>query len=572
MGSIDREKIALLADRLLEGCASEEDVRELEEVARSHAARQFLAEYLLLTGELHWLAGAYRLGEREERAIQSKRLGDAGTGQVLESPPRTARWKRAIWWRTLVPLALGLVCIAGILFWQEMGSQSRRQWRHQSPLIGSLVRTYLSDIEGAGDVIIPGRWVVMRQGVAEWRLTTGPTLIVQAPARFCLRENGEVELVTGTIFVNTNGAGGFFGVETPHAHCVDRGTAFGVRCHSTQTEIHVLEGEVEITARGIASHATLGLGKGRAVICDENGGIREVTCRPERFCQAVPKALTVAAFRTAALSDERIWLYGAFESPPLGGKWYSVLGPEDFRPVLMHGTLTQLELEQVAGYEPQSKAVKLVRGAYSGDTVGVGLQSLDQVVLPQAVTVEMIFRFDGWPTSGGNTLGCLLSTRQDQRRWSVLLGAIPITHGENAASARLVHLLDGRSRWTETQGVLVPGCWYYVAATFDGNERTTRVSTWLVNLSERGPFICVFKDGLVAGTPTGGYLGVGKGFDAGMSHAYPFPGAIDELAIYNGVLGEREIRSHLAHLVEVSAEESVLPMPPGPSNSRQGEN
>jgi hypothetical protein len=49
-----------------------------------------------------------------------------------------------------------------------------------------------------------------------------------------------------------------------------------------------------------------------------------------------------------------------------------------------------------------------------------------------------------------------------------------------------------------------------------------------------------------------------------MSHAYPFPGAIDELAIYNGVLGEDEIRSHLEHLIDIEDQAEVFPLPEKP--------
>jgi hypothetical protein len=562
--SFDRETIALLADRLLEGRATEEDVRALEEHAQSHAARQFLAEYLLLTGELHWLGGVCSLGDKRRPTIQSDRQDRLKTRQVLEGLSQPNLPLSKIFARAMLPLVVaGAVCVALLSVWLSRGERGQLQKETQLPIMASLAQSYFSDVEGTGDVVMPGRWVYLRKGVAQWRLSGGASLIVQAPARFCLGESGEVELTSGAIFVRTEGSPHPLRVITPHAYCVDRGTAFGVWNRSTQTEVHVLQGKVEITAR-LASHGSRCIGEGDAVVCDDHGQIEKVPCRPERFCQMVPRAKTVAAYRAAAFSNPRLWLYAAFESPAYEGKWLSALGPNDFRPVLMYGTMTRLEIEHVVGFEPQSKAVKLIRGAYSGDTVGVGLQTTEPIAFPQSMTVEMIVRFDGWTMSQTDTLGCLLSAWQDQRRCGVLLGVVPVNRRDNPQNAKLVHLLDGASPWTETQGELVRGCWHYLVATFERNGTMTRVSTWLANLSERGPLVCVMRDGSVPGNPADGYLGLGKGFDAGMSHAYPFPGAIDELAIYNGVLGEDEIRSHLEHLIDIEDQAEVFPLPEKP--------
>jgi len=565
MSSFDRETIALLADRLLEGFATEEDVRALEEHVQSSEARQFLTEYLFLTGELHWLGGVCSFVDKRGPAISAHGLDRSKTPQLLERLSQPNLQLRKIFGRTMLALVIaGVVCIASVSVWFNRGERGQLQEESQLPIAASLTQSYSLDIDGTADAVATGRWVLLRKGVGQWRISSGALLIAQAPAQFRVDENGEVELASGAIFVKTDGRQHPLRVITPHAYCVDRGTAFGVWCQATHTEVHVLEGQVEITPRRLASHGSQCIGAGNAVVCDDRGRIEKATCRPERFCQMVPRAKTVAAYRAVALSNPRLWLYGAFESSAYEGRWRSALGPDDFRPVLMHGTMIRLEVEHIAGYEPESKAVKLVRGAYSGDTVGVGLQTTEPVVFPQSMTVEMIVRFDGWASSQADTLGCLLSTRQDQRRWGVLLGVVPINRRDDAQNARLVHLFDAASPWTETQGELVPGCWHYVVATFERNGTMTRVSTWLVNLSERGPLVRVMRDGSVPGNLPDGYLGIGKGFDPGMAHAYPFPGAIDELAIYNGVLGEDEIRSHLGHLIDLKDQADVFPLPEEP--------
>jgi len=565
MATFDREEIARLVDRLLDGCASQEDVRTLEERAESPAARQFLAEYLLLTGELHWLASDQNVERcREELAgkVTPAGLGD-GKGRYTVGP---RSWASG-WFRggpqhaTLTAVAImAVVLVAAMLIWLGTGFRPGLEPKSEVAGCASLLASCAASIEGTGDVVTPGDWVVVRHGVAEWRLSSGASLIAQAPTRFRFRENGEVELERGIIVVKTNGVAHPLCVVTPHVRCVDRGTAFGVWSQATRSEVHVLQGEVEITPIGLVSAGPRQIGAGEALGCDKSGQMAEVEYRPERFSDVVPKPLTVAAYRIVAISDPRIWLYGAFEFPRDHGKWRAVLGPGDVCPVLMRGTLTRLDVEQVAGFDSQSKAIRLSRGAYSGDTVGVALQTLESVVLPKTMTVEMIVRFDGWPQSGVNTLGCLLATRRDQRHCGVLLGIVAID-GKTAQNARLVHLFDGTAPWTETKGELVAGHWYYVAAAFAQDGDFTRVSTWLMDLSKRGPLMQVLKEGLVPGTPADGYLGVGKGFDGAMSHAYPFPGAIDELAIYNGVLEDDVIRFHVGQLVRFEKEQGVFPLP-----------
>ncbi|MGB4727802.1 MAG: FecR domain-containing protein [Thermogutta sp.] len=567
MSSFDREKLSLLIDRVLEGCASPEDIRAIEEGARSADAQRFLAEYLLLAGELHWLAIDDDLKDREILARVSLPEGtsDHGDRDLIARTAGSGPWLGGQFRKMgLLVIAVTAVLLIGLIsIWLRTGARLPSQGQFSTPVIAQLEKVYPEDSKKIGATIRPGDWVIVREGAAQWQIRGGGSLIAQGSTRFRLLENGQVELESGTIFLRTKESGHLAGVITPQARYLDRGTAFGVLCDMTRSEVHVLEGEVEVIARRLGLEGSRRVVAGEALACDGRGRTEPIPCRAERFCQMVPEALTVAAYRLMALSDPRLWLYGAFESPRFDGKWHAVLGPTDFQPVWMRGTMSRLDVQQISGYDSQSRAVKLIRGTYSGDTVGVGLQTIDPVVLPRAMTVEMIVRFDGWPSAGENTLACLLATRQDQRRCAVWLGVVPVER-ESRHLGRLVHLCDGMAPWTETKGTLVPGHWYYVAATFEPERDATRVSTWLADLTEKEPLVCVLKDGQLAGRPVDGYLGIGKGFDDGMSHAYPFPGAIDELAIYNGVLEEDLIRFHLTHLIGTKGQESVLPLPGGP--------
>jgi hypothetical protein len=69
----------------------------------------------------------------------------------------------------------------------------------------------------------------------------------------------------------------------------------------------------------------------------------------------------------------------------------------------------------------------------------------------------------------------------------------------------------------------------------------------------------VVRDQVVPGTPSASRLGIGKAFDWSTAHAYPWPGALDEVALYNVVLDSETLGRHLAALV-------------GPPQSKESDN
>ena len=53
------------------------------------------------------------------------------------------------------------------------------------------------------------------------------------------------------------------------------------------------------------------------------------------------------------------------------------------------------------------------------------------------------------------------------------------------------------------------------------------------------------EDAVVEATPSPGRLGIGKGYDQNRKAAYPWPGSLDEIAVYGAVLGADELREHV---------------------------
>ena len=51
------------------------------------------------------------------------------------------------------------------------------------------------------------------------------------------------------------------------------------------------------------------------------------------------------------------------------------------------------------------------------------------------------------------------------------------------------------------------------------------------------------------GVPAASRLGIGKAFDWSVAHAYPWTGALDEVAVYDAVLDRDTLESHLDMLL-----------------------
>lgn len=107
--------------------------------------------------------------------------------------------------------------------------------------------------------------------------------------------------------------------------------------------------------------------------------------------------------------------------------------------------------------------------------------------------------------------------------------------GVNTVGKAQFHLQDGESAVDLVSSTgLVPGLWYHLAATRDGNSGQTAL---YVNGSQEAATSATFSQGFVSTSPvTVGYLEM----DAG-SH---FQGKLDEVAIYNVVLGAPVLFSH----------------------------
>lgn len=566
----ERAQLCWLIDRLVDGEATPQQVRELERLAGTPEGRKLYIEYLLMLGELHWgTFGASAVGKSvEDAAVSSSgfegllrqqmgsHLLDRASG--LRRPLPLRRW----WW--VVSAAVAALVVAALIV-GGLRSNLRQPGSGRQPVL-ALCTGQFQAVFGGGSVAAQsklhrGDRVVLRSGLAEWQDHHGTRWVAEGPAVFSVLESERLHLESGKLVVHLARHTHGFTVDTPHARLLDRGTAFAVAVSSKGTEVHVLSGRVAVKAYRYEKDFRE-ITTGQAVTVTPDGESRELPWAGDRFWANVPQKGSVAAYRFAATHHPRMGMFIPFEDTRAGLRCLALGDPCEVIPVMMRGTFSAISPELVAGYDGHSRAVRLIRGRSGGNAWGLGWQTENPVQFPRQFAVEIIFRFDGWPDLAPETVGCLLATRRSPKECGFLLAALPSPGGDRG-QAVLAHLLEGTADWTMTRGRLIAGHWYYVAATFEGATpgESTHVVTYLLDLSTRESGLRRIFDGVIPGQVPPGRLGIGKGFDERLAHAYPFPGAIDEVCLYNDKVEEDTWHKHGELLLPTKELAAPMPLP-----------
>jgi hypothetical protein len=160
-----------------------------------------------------------------------------------------------------------------------------------------------------------------------------------------------------------------------------------------------------------------------------------------------------------------------------------------------------------------------------------------------AFTVECYFKlYSDIPTGWGNELRIYVEGSSSNERLSLQIGA-----NYQGGGGTYIKFNQQRSSWgtdlvaNDPNGLSI-GTWYYTAATYDGTTQTaylfdTKTGT-LYSSSGSGP----------TGTASCGYAVIGNGLGSVAGTRY-FPGAIDNVTVYDSVLSSDVILQHGKQLV-----------------------
>jgi hypothetical protein len=261
----------------------------------------------------------------------------------------------------------------------------------------------------------------------------------------------------------------------------------------------------------------------------------------EQFVRALPKPGTgsVAAMRRLVSDHPRLIHHYTFAGTTPLEHCRDRRGSLHLTEVVMYDGRGDGMLRFVRGLDWTTMAVAPHREVASGNTSGVALESETAFQPPPEMTVELLLRFRPPERSAKGAVFAALATREG-RRASFLVAA--------AEKGLFTQLLDADAPWIETEGefAFIPLHWYYVASSFQVVSGQTRVNTYAADVTEGERALSwLVKDRLVPGAPATSRLGIGKGFDANSSHAYPWSGELDEVAIYDSILDRSALEKHL---------------------------
>lgn len=545
------DELGQLTAALCDGEITPEQAARLERLAsRSDQTRRYFLDYVQLGGELYWesaaSAGRSQAAELEPSASGAPAAARPSPLALLSRVRPGSRWIAA----TVAAALLLIVAWWGIPRWN--GS------RPASPVpVARLTRTLEAKWSGGPPVqseherLLSGQTLDLREGLAEITFDSGARVILDAPAHFEVSTAQRGFLNAGKLTANVTGPPAGFTIQTPSSTVVDFGTQFGVAVEQNGTsEVHVFVGTVEVRSGTEPSAA----GPRREVCADQavrvplsstgaEAPFEEITVDSGSFVRTFRAPGPVARLRALVARHPSLIHHYTFDGATREEKRRDKRGDLNLVEVVMQGGRGEGSLEySAAGFDGRSDAVHPYRSAREGNNNGVSLQSEATFDPPKTLTVELLLNFAGLDGNRDGEIRAAVATRGDQRDCGFFVVA--------AEGGRLVHLMDGDAAWIESDVEFAAGDWYYVASTFRTRAGKTTVNAYVANLSQGDRRLrCCLKDHLAAGVPAASRLGVGKGFDSNIAHAYPWSGMIDEVAIYDTVLDPRTLGEHLEALV-----------------------
>ncbi len=544
-------ELGRLAAALCDGEITPEEAKRLEQLAsRSPETLRCLVQYLHLDAELHW--GASLSVQRGtptpfEPRPEPELAADLPSRAAVERVRRSSSYR---WTGIVAAVAIAiLVSVWGTLL---LLSPFTHQDATRAPFtVGTLVRSidarWPEDaaVVSEGTALVANQELHLREGLAEIHFLSGARAILDGPVRLRLQtaRGGFLESGKLTAHVPTQAKG--FTIHTPTARIVDLGTEIGVSVERGASEVHVFTGKVEVgpVSEGGSPALQRELATGQALRVSLRPGsepeVREIPIESDRFVRGMPARNSVEKLRQAVATHPRLSHHYTFEGRTYGEKCRDKRGTLDLTEVLMLGGTDGGDFYELApGFDGASNAVRPYRSRQSGNTVGVGLESVGPFVPPARMTVELLLRLEESSGPTEEMIGAAVAVPATNR-------GVPFL-GVTVDRGRLAFCLPQDASASPDRPRLVPGDWYYVAVSLETESGRTKANCYVADLSRDAPVLhWAVKDAIVQAAPSAGRLGIGKGYDENLKAAYPWPGTLDEIAIYDAVLGPDELKEHV---------------------------
>ena len=533
-----------------DGDLSDHETARLEALLLGSAeARSYYLRYLHLHGELHW---------QQAVAADTSGPASAATGPSISlpapvvSPPRRDRVSRL---RLIGFLASAVAAV--VLLVLAYRALPDRQPAPQPPTVPVAEAKLSGAVQprwqaGApapaiGQAVPLDRPLVLERGTIEITDPSGTRLLIKAPAAFRFAPGGRLELQSGRVAVLVTGTPSFE-LALGGASVVPESGTIGALIEDRAAEVHVFEGSATLYRTepigGTLQESNTALASGEAArwIVDTTSPLERISAVPTSFPRQLPDRQpdrSVAQMRSLVTRHSHLIHHYTFEGTSRVEKCRDKQGSLHLTEAVMHGGRGRGLVDYTAeGIDLTTEAIRPHREGQNGNEIGSALQSEVRFHCPQAMTVELLLKYELPTDVNDDSVALALATRDAD----VDCGFFVAAAGEGYLSL----LLDAEADWLEMDMQFKPDHWYYLAVTFDTGQEDTIVSAYAADLTagqrQLQPLVV---DEVVAGVPAVSRLGIGKGFDYAGAHAYPWPGSIDEVAIYDAVLDQVTLQQRI---------------------------
>jgi len=160
---------------------------------------------------------------------------------------------------------VALLMTVGVLLQQETGPAEEQKASGFAVLAGQAEAVLEKGVALADGALLPAGPLHLASGVAQIELFSGVTVIVEGAAEFEIISAMEMRVTQGKVRARVPEPAHGFRIHTTAGEVVDLGTEFAMNVSGVQSEVHVLDGEVEWHPR---SEVMQKIEKGAALGCE----------------------------------------------------------------------------------------------------------------------------------------------------------------------------------------------------------------------------------------------------------------------------------------------------------------
>lgn len=278
-----REELDRLLSSLLDsGTISRSQQERVEELL---SERSELLDHYILT-----MALANDLHEVAAGSISGDGVFDGKRGVLND----LRRLRITNWSGALLALAAGLLIVAFSLgrYW-DLGTDAATKVNGPFDFVATIVSQEGWDaveVHPIGSRVPTGDLTISR-GAVELQFDSGPTLIIEGPARVDVLSASEATLASGKVFFRDETGGLPFRLTTPRSRFVDHGTEYALSVNGDADEVHVFSGIVERTQKPTENGSSVDMlvgGQAKRYPQDSHLSAKDLQADPTRFVRELP--------------------------------------------------------------------------------------------------------------------------------------------------------------------------------------------------------------------------------------------------------------------------------------------